>query len=497
MTDRYWRQIEEVGNNIENAILISSILLKLKGYDDKLSNLEKINDNETNISSNLGKISTNENNISSNSEQINTNTEFISTNSEKINNIDEINLNLNNIKNDLSDFKINYSIQNLFIYNIDIENNYTLNKENPEFSIFSYNLEDDFKSNSMLEINCKILYNYTSYNNIGALIHIFKLYDKNNELIHEHKNLKSNSGDNLSAYLNQNDLFYVELNNNYSIIKIELILSILDNITKSVSCKLLNTFKSNFLYITHYKKINTLSVNNNLTDLENDISSNLSKIENNENNISSNLGKIDTNKNDISTNLLNINANEENISSNLGKIDTNKNDISTNLINIKANQGDITYNLNEINYLKNNGSKSYLKNVYNILFYDEKTQINFSNTFYEKLFDVNANENDFIEMSFKISLEYEKISERAYVKTFYELFDENDNSLYIKSVSNNEYSYFSNKIFIDENIFYNFTESVEKIKFVIRFQNISFGRVINIFYIKNDNYRLTIKNYGV
>ena len=34
-------------------------------------------------------------------------------------------------------------------------------------------------------------------------------------------------------------------------------------------------------------------------------------------------------------------------------------------------------------------------------------------------------------MSFKISLEYENISERAYVKTLYELFDENDNSLYI------------------------------------------------------------------
>ena len=468
MTDRYWRKIEDVENDIENAMQISSILLKLKGYDDKLSNLEKIGDHENNISSNSEQISANTESISTNSEQINTNTEFISTNSEKINNIDEIKLNLNNIKNDLSDFKINYSIQNLFIYNIDIEKNYTLNKENPEFSIFSYNLEDDFKSNSMLEINCKILYNYTTYNNIGTLIHIFKLYDKNNELIHEHKNLKSNSGDNLSAFLNQNDLFYVELNNNYSIIKIELILSILDNITKSVSCKLLNTFKSNFLYIKHYKKINTLSVNNNLTDLENDISSNLGKIKTNEGNISSNLGKIDTNKNDISTNLININANEDNIA----------------------------YNLNEINYLKNNSSKSYLKNVYNILFYDKKTQINFRDYFFEKVFDVNAGINDFIEMSFKISLEYENISERAYVKTFYELFDENDNSLYIKSVSNNEYSYHSNKIFIDENIFYNFTKSVKKIRFVIKFQMI-LSRVIKLWYIKNDNYRLTIKNYGL
>ena len=38
MVDRYWRQIEDVENDIENAMQISAILLKLKGYDN---NLEK------------------------------------------------------------------------------------------------------------------------------------------------------------------------------------------------------------------------------------------------------------------------------------------------------------------------------------------------------------------------------------------------------------------------------------------------------------------------
>ena len=100
-------------------------------------------------------------------------------------------------------------------------------------------------------------------------------------------------------------------------------------------------------------------------------------------------------------------------------------------------------------------------------------------------------------MIFKIDLEYEDISERNYIKTIYELFDENDNSLYIKSVSNNEYLYFSNKVIVNENIFYNFTKNNEKLKFVIKFLNISFSRVIKIFYIKNDYYRLIIKNYGL
>ena len=420
MSDKYYRGLKSTIDDVKNKLQLASMTLKINENKNSISGIksdisginnfsDKINDNSSNISSNLSKINDNDNDI------------------------DEIRSNLNNIKNELTDFEINYSIQNLFIYNIDVEQNYTLNKDNPTSSIFSYNLEDDFKSNSILEVNCKILYNYTSYNNIGALIHIFKLYDKNNELIYEYKNLKSNSGDNLSAFLNHFDLFYVKLNKNYSIIKIELILSILDNISKSVSCKLLNTFKSNFLYIKHYKKINTLSVNNNLTDLENDILS---------------------------------------------------------------NKNDILSNLNEINSIKNNNSKSYLKNVYNTLFYDKKTQIDFSNTFYEKLFDVNANKNDFIEMFFKIELEYGDISERNYIKTICELFDENNNSLYISSVSNNEYLYFSNKVIVDKNIFYNFTKNIKKLKLVIKFQNISFDRVINIFYIKNDNYRLILKHYG-
>ena len=73
MVDRYWRKIEDVENNIENVIQISSILLKLKGYDEKLGDLSKIGNNENDISSNLGKITTNEGTISSNLGKINTN----------------------------------------------------------------------------------------------------------------------------------------------------------------------------------------------------------------------------------------------------------------------------------------------------------------------------------------------------------------------------------------------------------------------------------------
>ena len=64
-----------------------------------------------------------------------------------------------------------------------------------------------------------------------------------------------------------------------------------------------------------------------------------------------------------------------------------------------------------INYLKNN--KSYLKNVYNILFYNNNEQISFKDEiFYEKEFNVNASINDFIEIKFKIGLEYRNINDR-------------------------------------------------------------------------------------
>ena len=153
--------------------------------------------------------------------------------------------------------------------------------------------------------------------------------------------------------------------------------------------------------------------------------------------------------------------------------------------------------MSEINYIKNNNSKSYIKNIYNILFYDKKTQISFRNLFFEKVFDINSNKNDFIEMKFKIDLQYDDISETNYVKTIYQLLDENNNSLYIKSINNNEYSYFSNRIIVDEDIFLNFTKDIKKMKFVIKFQKLLSTRVIYLYYIKNENYRFILKHYSL
>ena len=483
MSDKYYRGLRNILNDTKHKLQLASMTLKINENKNSISGIKndiseinnfsnKIDDNETSISDNLGKINDNTNDIASNLTKIGNNK----------NNIDEINKNLSNI-----DFNSGnkYSIENFFIYNIEIEKSYKLNKDKTSFSIFKYNLEDDFKKDSILEIDCRLLYGYNNYNHIGLLQHIFKLYDDNDNIFYDYKSLKTNAGDNSRNDIKQNDFFYVKLNENYKIIKIELILSLINNVsnTTSVDCRLYNAYKSNFLNVKYYKKINLISINNNLGNLENDISSNLTKIDTNKGNISSNLTKIDTNKG--------------NISSNLGKIDTNKNNISSNLIKINSNEDNIAYNLNEINYLKNNKTTQYLKNVYNILIYDKETKIDFKkNIFYEKVFDVNANQNDFVEISFKIQLEYNNTDYRNYVKSIYELLDENNNSLYIKSVNNNQYNYFSNKITIDENIFYNFTNNIKKLKFVIKFQKLSESRIIYVYYKKDNNYRLILKHYG-
>ena len=131
-----------------------------------------------------------------------------------------------------------YSIKYFFIYIIEIENSYKPSEDASKFSIFNYNLVDEFRKDNILEVNCRLLYQYTNYNNIGFLLHIFKLYDGAGMMFYEYKSLLTNAVDNRKNDLKQNDIFYVKLNDNYGVIKFELILSIIDNVTNTIDCKL-------------------------------------------------------------------------------------------------------------------------------------------------------------------------------------------------------------------------------------------------------------------
>ena len=62
-------------------------------------------------------------------------------------------------------------------------------------------------------------------------------------------------------------------------------------------------------------------------------------------------------------------------------------------------------------------------------------------------------------------------------------------------INNDNYQYFSNKLSINENIFYNFTKNIKKIKFRISFVKTTIQN-IKISYIIDNNYRFILKHYG-
>ena len=199
MVDRYWRKIESVENDIENAMQMSSLLLKLKGYNKKLEGLSKINTNEGAISTNSGQISTNTGAISTNSGQISTNTGAISTNSGQIStntgaistNSERITTNESTISSNLSktdtikEFLI--SFEN-FKKSFDIEKQiFRFNRNSHFYVIFEKEITHDFTKNSLLFIDNNIHYKYDNLlNDYYRLQHQYDIYDDEGNLIYRY-----------------------------------------------------------------------------------------------------------------------------------------------------------------------------------------------------------------------------------------------------------------------------------------------------------------------
>ena len=305
------------------------------------SNLRKIDMNKSNISSNLGKIDTNKNNISSNLGQIDTNKNNVSSD------LGIINTNKSNISSNLNQIKYIKSIfpkLEIFKKTYSIkEQSFKFNSNKIYLELLEIEIENNFNIDGILEINSNIYYEYDNLQlDHHRLQHECRIFDDKNNLLHKIILNKTNSTDldfdnNIMLV---KDNFYITFENNYNRTKIILDL---------------------YRFYCHGAGVFNLGlINENFA----------------------NVAFLD--KNDISF-----------------KIDENENNVLTNLININGNENNIAYNLSEINYIKNNIPNSYLKNIYSILFYDTKTQIDFRNLFYENAFDVNGNKNDFIEMNFQ------------------------------------------------------------------------------------------------
>ena len=409
-------KLSENNKKIDDLIGVDKNIKK-----DISTNTSKIDDNKSDISTNSGLISTNTEAISTNSGRIITNKSAISTNLEQINtNTSSISSNLNLINSNTKSISTNLEkIDNFTQYILqsgkDFEEKYTIekqifkfNRDKHFYTLFEKEIEFEFTKNSLLFVKNNIYYKYDNLSNdYHRLQHEYNIYDDGDNLIHKYLfNKDTYYDESLDPILHTNEDFCICFKKNYNKIKLN-------------------------LQLHRHNRHGTGNINLEIDD----------------------------------DSYINIDYLDRNNDGNNEQVDTNTRDISSNLGKINSNEDDILTNLNEINYLKNNKSTQYLKNVYNILFYNNNEQISFKDEiFYEKVFDINADINDFVEIKFKIDLEYRHTNDRNYVKNIYEILDENDNSLYIKSASNSEYSYFSNRVIIDEEIFYNFNKDNKKNK---------------------------------
>ena len=121
--------------------------------------------------------------------------------------------------------------------------------------MFKYPIESKFIANSILKITCNIIYKYGNYNDVGLLKHTYSLLDSNNNLIHVHNIMHTNSGDNHSNHLTMNDDFRILFKNYHTDkLKTELQISKVDlNRSGNIGFRIMNPYKNNTLCVKHIK----------------------------------------------------------------------------------------------------------------------------------------------------------------------------------------------------------------------------------------------------
>ena len=274
MVDKYYRKIENVGIDIENSIQISSILLKLKGYDEKLSDLSKIENNQKSIKNNKNDIDNNKNDIKNNQKSINNNKNNINNNKNDINNdkndIDnnknDINNNKNNINNDKNDINNNknninnnsvditnllsyYKLGKIYIYDIQKGNKFV--DKNNYYHIFEKELIYNFIKDSYFEIILKVLTQISNYILIGFFEILCNFYDDNNEFYNISLSTAMGSINELSTI---KSVFMVPIDKNMTKIKIDFFIKPKENEKNRSATFTIEDINSNKIYIKYYKK---------------------------------------------------------------------------------------------------------------------------------------------------------------------------------------------------------------------------------------------------
>ena len=205
MVDKYYRKIDNVENEIENSIQISGILLNLKGYDEKMSDLSKIGNNQKSINNNKNDITNNQKSINNNKNDINNNKNDIDNNKNNItNNQKSINNNkndINNNKNDIDNNKNNITNNQKSINNN--KNDINNNKNN-----INNNSVDITKLSSYYKLGKIYIYDIQKGNKFVDKNNYYHIFEK--EIIYNFIK-DSNNIDKLKIKNNRNDLDIINI----------------------------------------------------------------------------------------------------------------------------------------------------------------------------------------------------------------------------------------------------------------------------------------------
>ena len=265
MSEKYYRKINTNKDIVKFKLQLGAILLKLNEHNLNISNINdsitKINtdikNNNNDIKSNYDICTVNRNNLIDIDRKI----YAVNNNITNINSdIEGINSNITNINSDIEKnnkniIKHNYAIENIYLYNIDILNTYTITPKKSVISLFEYIIEGKFIKNSILEITCNIIYKYANCNDVGLSRHTYSLMDANDNLIHVHNIMHTNSGDNLANHLTMNDDFRILFKDNHTDkMKIKLKVSKVDsNRSGSIGFRIMSPYNNNILCVKHIK----------------------------------------------------------------------------------------------------------------------------------------------------------------------------------------------------------------------------------------------------
>ena len=170
-------------------------------------------------------------------------------------------------------------------------------------------------------------------------------------------------------------------------------------------------------------------------------------------------------------------------------------DIQDSLNNVKNISNDIKQINTNKEKINNIFTKLYLKNLYNDIYHNNDVNT-ITNIFFDKTYNLNAKQNDFIEINFKLLIKYDNTENSKHITTNFIFYNmENGQELISYSYDNDKFIGNSNTdILLKDSFYYNFNEDVNKLKISITFTKRR--SYVKISYSSINNNRLIVKHYG-